>query len=512
MTRFDNMTRRELGEMIGLACATDFDIQVVVDADMRTWVDKLPQLCSRIDLATLSRTAIHSSQDGPCEDKIGIRPCPELLRAARSFKVRAIEKYARIHASNGLIYLDNDVHIRPHAQAEFLAVFRAMRSANASVALARAKNCIPKGHETAGIPNTFCERNGGVLLVHGTSGTELAQAWSREFSKNLSPDGHDQVSLRKVLWDFTLADHNLLYELPERLNCRTACDSCAVIHVHNHKGAVRCELGADGQLFIAKPANGTEKKTCRPPGVIVVGVSRSGTSIATSILGRLGAHLGNVEQSRSDQNHPDGINELMSVKRVNKGIYDVDGLTWDELPRPLSPGTRTRRDLVDRAIDALAAFLDLGWDSCAPGAWWALKDPRFSITLPIWLAAARRLRLHVAILFVWREPGHFVDSRRRWQAMNSVALMEIVDEVCVQLAYTNLVSGAERRLDAITRLAHSISFWTSSSVNFSNAVNSTGRGSSGSLKSLSFGSSSSSSSAISSNISIHLLQAQQLRQ
>ena len=103
------------------------------------------------------------------------------------------------------------------------------------------------------------------------------------------------------------------------------------------------------------------------------------------------------------------------------------------------------------------------WDSCAPGAWWALKDPRFTITLPIWLAAARRLRLKVDIVFVWREPapnarsldvhGHFEDSRRRWQAINSVALAEIVDEVCVQLAYTDLVSGAERRLDAITRLA-----------------------------------------------------------
>ena len=172
---------------------------------------------------------------------------------------------------------------------------------------------------------------------------------------------------------------------------------------------VTCEVhrvraaGAAGRLVIAKPANGTEKKTCRPPGVIVVGVSRSGTSIATSILGRLGAHLGTVAKG-SFQNHPDGKNEFKPAVVVNKHIYDVDGLTWDELPRPLSPGTRTRRDLVDRAIDALAAFLDLGWDSCAPGAWWALKDPRFSITLPIWLAVAKRLRLHVAILFVWREP------------------------------------------------------------------------------------------------------------
>ena len=113
--------------------------------------------------------------------------------------------------------------------------------------------------------------------------------------------------------------------------------------------------GADGQPVIAKPANGTETKTCRPPGVIVVGVSRSGTSIATSILGRLGAHLGTVAKG-SFQNHPDGKNEFKPAVVVNKHIYDVDGLTWDELPRPLSPGTRTRRDLVDRAIDALVAF------------------------------------------------------------------------------------------------------------------------------------------------------------
>ena len=130
---------------------------------------------------------------------------------------------------------------------------------------------------------------------------------------------------------------------------------------------VTCEVhrvraaGADGQLVIAKPANGTEKKTCRPPGVIVVGVSRSGTSIATSILGRLGAHLGHVAKG-SYQNHPDGKNEFKPAVVVNKHIYDVDGLTWDELPRPLSPGTRTRRDLVDRAVDALVALLAV-WKS-----------------------------------------------------------------------------------------------------------------------------------------------------
>ena len=245
--------------MIGVACntLTDFDIQLVVDADMRRWVKKkLPQLCDRVDLATLNMTL--NMKEGTLEH----------MREVRSFKVRAIEKYARIHASNGLIYLDNDVHIQPRAQADFLAVFQAMRSARASVALRRAKCCIPKGHEIAGIPNTFCERQGGTMFLHGASGTEFAQAWTRELSKNFSPDGHDQVSLRKVLWDFTQADHNLLYDLPERLICKLsqlresyACDSCAVVHGHHAESMLKaCKPEADGQLVIGESRQKNEKK------------------------------------------------------------------------------------------------------------------------------------------------------------------------------------------------------------------------------------------------------------
>jgi len=254
-----HMRVEELTEMIGVACntLTDFDIQLVVDADMRRWVKKkLPQLCDRVDLATLNMTL--NMKEGTLEH----------MREVRSFKVRAIEKYARIHASNGLIYLDNDVHIQPRAQADFLAVFQAMRSARASVALRRAKCCIPKGHEVAGIPNTFCERQGGTMFLHGASGTEFAQAWTRELSKNVSPDGHDQVSLRKVLWDFTQADHNLLYDLPERLICKLsqlresyACDSCAVVHGHHAESMLKaCKPEADGQLVIGESRQKNEKK------------------------------------------------------------------------------------------------------------------------------------------------------------------------------------------------------------------------------------------------------------
>ena len=98
------------------------------------------------------------------------------------------------------------------------------------------------------------------MFLHGASGTEFAQAWTGELSKNVSPDGHDQVSLRKVLWDFTQADHNLLYDLPERLICKLsqlresyACDSCAVVHGHHAESMLKaCKPEADGQLVIGE--------------------------------------------------------------------------------------------------------------------------------------------------------------------------------------------------------------------------------------------------------------------
>ena len=105
-----HMRVEELTEMIGVACntLTDFDIQLVVDADMRRWVKKkLPQLCDRVDLATLNMTL--NMKEGTLEH----------MREVRSFKVRAIEKYARIHASNGLIYLDTTCIFNPARKPTF---------------------------------------------------------------------------------------------------------------------------------------------------------------------------------------------------------------------------------------------------------------------------------------------------------------------------------------------------------------------------------------------------------
>lgn len=218
-------------------------------------------------------------------------------------------------------------------------------------------------------------------------------------------------------------------------------------------------------------------RRCTPPGVFVVGVSRSGTSVAMSVLERLGAYLGATslehqkkKQKKNTSNHPDGIHEDTYVVEIDKAIYGADNLAWDEEPRKLSKGIRNKTDLVKRASRCIRLRFQPArqWDPCSPGAWWALKDPRFALTLPIWIAAAERVGAAVVVVFEWREPGanalsldkhgHFKDSLRRWELLNRIALDESRSAAMViPISYNDLISGSERRVRALHALGHKLS-------------------------------------------------------
>merc|ERR1719337_90474 len=73
---------------------------------------------------------------------------------------------------------------------------------------------------------------------------------------------------------------------------------------------------------------------CRPPGIFVVGASRSGTSVTTSLLERVGLKLGKARQSgaKGGSAHPDGINEWRDVLSVNRKAWPGK---WSDTPRPL---------------------------------------------------------------------------------------------------------------------------------------------------------------------------------
>ncbi|MGH2724178.1 MAG: sulfotransferase family protein [Actinomycetota bacterium] len=114
--------------------------------------------------------------------------------------------------------------------------------------------------------------------------------------------------------------------------------------------------------------------------VCILGMHRSGTSLAAGILRLMGWHLGPEDKLMGPKrDNPRGFWEYRPFTDLNDEILEAFGGTWD-LPPAFPPRwERDRRldDVRDRARAALEA--DFG-----TATRWAWKDPRTSLTLPFW--------------------------------------------------------------------------------------------------------------------------------
>ena len=110
--------------------------------------------------------------------------------------------------------------------------------------------------------------------------------------------------------------------------------------------------------------------------VIVIGMHRSGTSLFANILLELGIHIGD-----DLSNH----HESIAFKRLNDVLLRDQGAHWAN-PQPYlrklsDPSFITSE--ADKARRLLEAMADYG--EVAHGQPWGWKDPRTTITLPVWL-------------------------------------------------------------------------------------------------------------------------------
>ena len=120
----------------------------------------------------------------------------------RFFKVDAILKGLDYAFPGGTLYIDNDVAIRRSGVDDLFAMFDAIRKEKKAIGLQTAHVCLPKNHKTK-VPKSFCERNSGVMFLgDAKKSREILERWSAEIRAHPSKDGHDQMSLRTVLFDF----------------------------------------------------------------------------------------------------------------------------------------------------------------------------------------------------------------------------------------------------------------------------------------------------------------------
>jgi hypothetical protein len=189
---------------------------------------------------------------------------------------------------------------------------------------------------------------------------------------------------------------------------------------------------------------GAPRRAKAPVGVLVLGMHRSGTSAATSLVGALGlATCRAGDQVRGPWN-PRGHYESRSLMHFNNALLAQAGRTWwypppsgDAYAPVLSAVTVSRRR-------ARRVFYET--HRRAPWVW---KDPRTCVLLPFWRAA---LGPRLAAVVVFRDPHEVAASLRRrhglslsfgaalWQRYNRLVLAHVGGMPVLVTRYDDLVA------------------------------------------------------------------------
>jgi hypothetical protein len=146
-----------------------------------------------------------------------------------------------------------------------------------------------------------------------------------------------------------------------------------------------------------------------PRLVLVVGIGRSGTSLFTGILGRLGFHIPQPEV-RADDTNPRGFGEprwvvdfhsrLMRTRHVT--VFDSRPAAWQIMAEA------AKDDAVFKDLRSWLAVQFVGTDNIV------VKDPRTGWFLPLWLRCADDLGVEISFATTLRYPPEVVSSARRW--------------------------------------------------------------------------------------------------
>ena len=119
------------------------------------------------------------------------------------------------------------------------------------------------------------------------------------------------------------------------------------------------------------------------PGVIVLGVFRSGTSLVCQVLHELGVEFGlDLKEIRGNRNNSGGTFEHRQINQINHQLLRSASRSFAQ---PGSPST-----LAQEADLTLLDEGDLSWIYGVQK--WGLKDPRFRATLSAWIEAGKLKR------------------------------------------------------------------------------------------------------------------------
>lgn len=138
--------------------------------------------------------------------------------------------------------------------------------------------------------------------------------------------------------------------------------------------------------------------------LVVLGMHRSGTSVATRIFNLLGAGIGEDIMSPAEDN-PTGFWEPTEIVAIHDELLQHLGCSWDD-PRPLPSKWWENSDIEEYIIRLRQLVEQYYSDIELP----IIKDPRLCRLLPIWQKIFKQLQWEPRYILVGRSPLEVADS------------------------------------------------------------------------------------------------------
>lgn len=112
--------------------------------------------------------------------------------------------------------------------------------------------------------------------------------------------------------------------------------------------------------------------------IIVMGMHRSGTSVITNLIHRMGAYFGEIDdEMRPSDDNPKGFWERMDVVQLNDALLEYGNSDWFRI----SEFDSGKLDVTPEIEQKIKAILSR-FEKESP---WVVKDPRYSLTFPTWI-------------------------------------------------------------------------------------------------------------------------------
>ncbi|MEJ8572068.1 sulfotransferase family 2 domain-containing protein [Microbaculum marinum] len=177
-----------------------------------------------------------------------------------------------------------------------------------------------------------------------------------------------------------------------------------------------------------------------PKVVFVVGAHRSGTSALAGALGFCGyQHSPQLMPAAAD--NPVGFWEPLPIVRLNQRLLEIAGASWDRIPLWLDFSSLSRRRIGDWCANGFAEPASAAWDDAFGGVEGDIvcKDPRLSLTLPLWLQTAEDKGYDPDVLISHRAPDRIAASLTRRNGHDFAAALDLVMDY-----WSNILANAPR--------------------------------------------------------------------